>query len=330
MPKALYLLNNQAYNDIYGPKQRDAIANLVDIYASQQTKESVEKNRSILNQAEIILSGWGMVTMDEKFLAAAPNLKAVFYGAGSIKNIVTDAFWERNIIITSAYAANAVPVTEIALAHILFSLKRGWHFVFTAKKEKRWPQRDPVPGNYGSTVGLVSLGMVGRGLARRLQTYDHHVIAYDPFVSQTDADELDVEMCSLEAVFRRADVVSLHTPWLPETVGLVTGQHLASMKPNATFINTSRGAIVREQEMIEVLKQRPDLYAILDVTYPEPPEPGSPLFTLSNVILTPHIAGSRNAECQRQGELVVDQLRKYLNGQPLEWAISKEKARIMA
>jgi phosphoglycerate dehydrogenase-like enzyme len=82
--------------------------------------------------------------------------------------------------------------------------------------------------------------------------------------------------------------------------------------------------------MIEVLKQRPDLYAILDVTYPEPPEPGSPLFTLPNVILTPHIAGSRNAECQRQGELVVDQLRKYLNGQPLEWAISKEKARIMA
>jgi len=330
MRKALYLLNDQAYADIYGPEQRRTVAELVDIYAPQQTSRSVAENPAVLEQAEIIMSGWGMATMDEAFLAAAPNLKAVFYGAGSLKKIVTAPFWARDIIITSSYAANAVPVTEIALAHILFSLKRGWHFVFTAKKEQCWPERVPVPGNYGSTVGLISLGMVGRGMAKRLQTYEHHVIAYDPFVSQAEADQFGVELCSLAEVFRRADAVSVHTPWLPETEGLITGDHLASMKPNATFINTSRGAIIRQAEMIAVLQQRPDLYAILDVTHPEPPEPGSPLFTLPNVILTPHIAGSRNDECQRQGALAVDQLRKYLNGQPLEWAITQEQAKIMA
>jgi len=87
---------------------------------------------------------------------------------------------------------------------------------------------------------------------------------------------------------------------------------------------------VREQEMIDVLQQRPDLLAVLDVTYPEPPVAGSPLYTLPNVILTPHIAGSLDAECQRMGQLVVDELRRYLAGEPLQWAITRQQAALMA
>jgi len=125
-------------------------------------------------------------------------------------------------------------------------------------------------------------------------------------------------------------VVSLHTPWLPETVGMVTGAHLRSMKTDATFINTARGAIVREAEMIAALQERPDLTAVLDVTYPEPPEAGSPLYTLPNVILTPHIAGSMGRECQRMGRLMVDEFERYRAGEPLRWAISQEQAAVMA
>ena len=114
------------------------------------------------------------------------------------------------------------------------------------------------------------------------------------------------------------------------TVGLITGAHLATMKAGATFINTARGAIVREAEMIDVLQARPDLLAVLDVTYPEPPVGGSPLYSLPNVILTPHIAGSLDTECQRMGQIVVDELQRYLAGEPLQWAISQEQASIMA
>ena len=88
--------------------------------------------------------------------------------------------------------------------------------------------------------------------------------------------------------------------------------------------------MVRENEMIQVLIQRPDIYAVLDVTHPEPPEAGSPLYTLPNVILTPHIAGAMNTECQRMGQIVVNELKHYLNSEPLEWAISREKAAILA
>ena len=97
------------------------------------------------------------------------------------------------------------------------------------------------------------------------------------------------------------------------------------MKPYSTFINTSRGAVIRENEMIEVLRQRPDLWAVLDVTYPEPPPPDSPLYTLPNVLLTPHIAGSMGEECRRQGRYMIEELERYLAGQPLSWAVTKEK-----
>jgi phosphoglycerate dehydrogenase-like enzyme len=102
------------------------------------------------------------------------------------------------------------------------------------------------------------------------------------------------------------------------------------MKPYATFINTARGAVVREPEMIEVLRARPDLVAVLDVTYPEPPAPDSPLYDLPNVIYTPHIAGSMDHECYRMGQMMVDELRRYVNGQPLRHALSREQIARMA
>ena len=111
---------------------------------------------------------------------------------------------------------------------------------------------------------------------------------------------------------------------------MLRGSHLASMKRNATLINTSRGAVVREAEMVEVLGERPDLWAVLDVTHPEPPEPGSSLFELPNVVLTPHIAGSLGSECRRMGRLVVDELRRYVAGEPQEHEITRERAALLA
>jgi phosphoglycerate dehydrogenase-like enzyme len=330
MPKGIFLLRPDAYQKIYGPGELEEINQLVDIYAPLQTGESIQKNPSILAAAEAIFSGWGMPVMDEAFLAAALNLKVVFYGAGTIRYFVTEAFWQRQIIITSAYAANAIPTAEYTLSQILMSLKRGWQHVQRVKQEKRFPPRLPVAGAYGSTVGLVSLGQVGRRVAKLLQNFEVNVIAHDPYVTAEEAAGLNVELCALVDIFQRADVISLHTPWLPETAGMITGAHLASMKPNATFINTARGAVVREQEMIEILQQRPDLLAVLDVTHPEPPRPESPLYTLPNVVLSPHIAGSMDNECRRMGRMMVDELKRYLDGEPLQWRITQEQAVRMA
>jgi phosphoglycerate dehydrogenase-like enzyme len=172
--------------------------------------------------------------------------------------------------------------------------------------------------------------MAGSRVAELLRSFEVKVLAYDPFVAQEKARSLNVEMCPLEEVFLRSDVVTLHTPWLKETEGMITGRHFASMRSGATFINTARGAVVREQEMIQVLKERPDLFAVLDVTWPEPPESDSALYSLPNVILTPHIAGAMGPECRRLGRYMVEELQRYVAGRPLRWAITREQARLLA
>jgi phosphoglycerate dehydrogenase-like enzyme len=324
-PKGLFALDLTAYERIYGPPETEEIDRLVEIYAPVQTAAGLQKDPSILHDAEIIFSGWGAPQLTSGLLAAAPNLKVVLYGAGSVHYFVTDAFWERGILLSSAWGANAVPVSEYALAHIILGLKCAWQHMRQVRQDRRYSQL-PAPGLFGSTVGLVSLGMIGKMMVEKLRAFEVNVIAYDPYVP----DYPGVKMLPLDEVFSQADVVSVHTPWLKETEGLITGRHLASMRPYSTFINTARGAVVNEAEMIQVLQQRPDLTAVIDVTHPEPPHPDSALYTLPNVLLTPHIAGSVGPECRRQGQYMIAELKRYLNGEPLVYGLSKAMVKTMA
>ncbi len=126
----------------------------------------------------------------------------------------------------------------------------------------------------------------------------------------------------MRELFQQTDVVSLHAAEIPATRGMITSELLSMMKPNATFINTSRGSLVREDELASVLRHRPDLHAVLDVTEVEPLPADSPLHRLDNVMLTPHIAGSQGRECQRLGRHMVEELDRYLAGRPLKWQVS--------
>jgi phosphoglycerate dehydrogenase-like enzyme len=328
--KSLFILGSGNFEKIYGPGEQTAVRELTDVYSEPLTSADVQSDYTILKDCEIIFSGWGGPRIDETFLAAAPNVKAVFYGAGSIKGIVSDAFWNRDIIITSSWVANAVPVAEYTLSQIVFSLKKGWQHIRQIQENKRYSGKMDVPGAFGSTVAIISLGVIGRMVCEHLRHFDLDVIAYDPFVSPEDAESLGVRLCSLEACFQQGDVVSLHAPWLPETEKMIRRDHFASMKKDATFINTARGAIVDESGMIEVLQTRNDLMALLDVTYPEPPVAGSPLYDMPNVVLTPHIAGSMGKECRRMGQYAVAECRRYLAGEPLKWQITREKFARMA
>lgn len=328
--RGLFLLNPDAYDAIYGPHERAGIARLVEIVAPLQTAQSVRTDPAVLADVDVILSGWGMAVLDEALLAAAPCLKAVFYGAGSIRYFATDAMWERGIVVTTAAHANAAPVAEFTVATIVMSLKRVWHLSRSVRETRQFVARTDIPGMYGSTIGLIGLGMIGRMVAERLRTYDVQVLAHDPYFAADDAAALGIELCTLDDLFARCDVVSVHAPWLPQTEGMITGAHLAAMKQNATFINTARGALVREGEMIDVLQRRPDLCAMLDVTHPEPPTPDSPLYSLSNVVLTPHIAGSVGAECRRMGREMVEELARFVRGEPLRWSVTRARAALMA
>jgi len=192
---------------------------------------------------------------------------------------------------------------------------------------RAFPNHHSAAGCYHTTVGLISAGAIARQLMELLTTFDMRVIVYDPFLTEGEAKHLGVERVPLDQVFRDADVISLHTPHLVETEGLITGELLDTMKQGATFINTARGAVVREQELIQTARKRPDLHFVRDVTHPEPPAADSPLYTLPNIVLTPHIAGSVGAECRRMGRYMVEELSRFIANEPLRWAVTPALAR---
>ena len=283
---------------------------------------SVLSHGRTLADTEVIFGTWGMPVLDENFLNMAPKLQAVFYAAGTVKSFVTEDMWRRGVTLCSAWRANAVPVAEFALGAILLSLKNVWAYQRTLKATRDWYQKIPTAGGFHGTVGLVSLGAVGMRVAELLAGFELEVIAYDPVVDPSCIRGKSVKLVGLDELFERSDVVSVHTPWLKETEGLIGGDLIRGMKPFSTLINTSRGAILNEGQMIDALRERADLTAFLDVTHIEPPDPKSPLFELPNVLLTPHISGSLDAECQRMGNFMLGEYLRFLHKEPLQHQVT--------
>jgi phosphoglycerate dehydrogenase-like enzyme len=323
--KGLFILDAKAFDLVYGAEEQLAISRHVKMLAPPQTRQTIAQNADLLTSVEVIFTGWGPPVFDDAFFDSAPALKAIFFAGGQIH--LPDSMWKRGIVATTAQWANSIPVAEYTLATILFSLKHGWRLSRECREKRTFVDRNGAPGCYGSTVGIISLGAIARILLRLLAPFDLNILVADPFLAPGEAADLGVERASLEELFVRSDVVSLHAPVLPETIGMIRGEHLASMKPHGTFINTARGVIVRQAEMIDVAIRRPDLQFILDVTDPEePPRADSPLYDLPNVVLTPHIAGSAGPECRRMGRYMVEELERFVRGEPLKWAVKPRAA----
>ncbi len=331
MKNAVYFCNPNVWNDVYRGSVSEEVGRRVEIPATVLTRENWRQHPGLLREAEIIVSSWGGPIVDEEFLAAAPEFKLYLYGGGSIKGLMSDAAWERNVRITSAAEANAVSTAEFTLSQIIFSLKRGWEYIRLAKENSPvlWRNK-PVSGMYGSNVGIVALGQVGRKVCELLNSFDAEVLACSIDVSPEMEKELNVTFVSMEEIFKTCDVVSIHLPSNGETRGMIGKELLSLMKPKSTLINTSRGAVVNQPELIDFLEERPDVYACIDVTDPEPPDPDCPLLTLPNVILTPHLAGTMGRECPRLGRYMVHELDRYLAGRPLKGEVVRERADTLA
>ena len=184
--------------------------------------------------------------------------------------------------------------------------------------------------NYGSTVGIIGCGMIGSMVCKKPCRTRSQLLACDPFMSDEKAADLGVTRVSLEKLFSDSDIVTNHVANNQQTVGMLGGKLFSLMKQGAVFINTGRGAQLRENELIEVLVSRPDITALLDVTYPEPPVADSPLFSLPNVVLTPHIAGSLSGECVRMAEYMKDEYLRFAGGSPTLWSVTAKMLETMA
>ena len=315
---------------IYYTEKDFNIHKVFDPNATVYNRQYIVEHPEEFADTEYMFTSWGVVAMtEEEIRTCLPKLKAVFHGAGTVQHFARP-FLNCGVRVFSAWAANAIPVAEYTVAQIILANKGFYQTMRFRNKEDARVIARRYPGNYGAKIGIIGAGMIGKLVIKMLKNYVLDVLVFDPFLPDETAAQLGVEKVSLERLFAECQVVSNHLADNAETKGMLRGEHFAAMLPSATFLNTARGAQVVEDELIAVLKARPDLTAVLDVTEPEPPLEGSELYDLTNCILTPHVAGSSGDEVKRMGEYMRQQQRNVENGDPCQYEVTLEMLKTMA
>ena len=301
--------------------------------AKQYTKAEVLASPERFGDVKYIFSTWGMPHFTESEIRAIfPALECVFYSAGTVQAFARE-FLNCGVRVFSAWQANAVPVAEYVTSQIILANK-GFFSACPAMSGGDCKGAKALakgyPGNFDTPVGIIGTGAVGRLVCKMLKPYRLRVLASSIELTPQLASELGVEISDTDTIFRTCQVVSNHVANLPETVGMFKKAHFESMVPFGVFLNTGRGAQVVESDLCAVLKARSDLTAVLDVTYPEPPEENSPLYSLPNCLLTPHIAGSSGAEVRRMSEWMCEEFERYQKGLPCPFEVTAQMLEHMA
>ncbi len=320
--------DNNVY-DVFGTELMSQLSSTGTIYK----KENIINPYEDFTQVEYIFSTWGMPAFSEDEIKTnLPSLKAVFYGAGSVQGFAKE-FLNCGVRVFSAWQANAIPVTEYTLAQILLASKGYYQLTMEqscGKLSAAEAIKHKFPGNFGTAVGIIGVGMIGRGVIELLRQFDLDVYAYDAFLPQEEVEALGAKKVSLTELFANCLIVSNHLANNPATVGMLNYELFKQMMPYSTFINTGRGAQVVEDDLVKHLTERPDVTALLDVTYPEPPCEGHEFYKLKNCFLTPHIAGSMGNEVRRMGKYMHDAYIAILADEKCNCEVSLEMLKTMA
>ena len=241
----------------------------------------------------------GQDHIDARALERADRLQVIArYGVG-VDRVDLAAAQARGIIVTNTPGANADAVAELSIA-LMLALARQLPHANQRTRRGEWPRLSGV-SLAGSVVGLLGLGAIGRSVARRLRAFECVMQAHDPFVSSDQALQLGVQLVDLDDLVANADFLSLHMPATPDTVGLVDADFLARMKPGAFLINTARGELVDEAALWGAIRSGHLRGAALDAFSQEPPAADNPLFSLPQVIVTPHMGAHTAGAAKAMG-----------------------------
>ena len=333
-PRLLYAIPRNNYPRIIPPHVHERIQAVCDVIPAP-VPDNPDKAFLLAHarDAEIIVSSWGTPAIDAEILAAAPRLKLVAHAAGTVKVMMTDDAWHRGVRVTGAAAAIATGVAEFCLALIITASKRVFWFSQRVR-DGAWSRDEDLFGKafeiYRQRVGIIGASHVGRRLAELLRPMGCTIMIYDPFWSKERIEALGaVKADTLEEIFSGCRVVSLNAPTTKETERMIRGRHFAMLPDGAVFINTARGILVDQEEMVEELR-RGRFVACIDVTTPEPLPIDHPLRRLPNVILTPHEAGAMAENMMRMGELVAEEIECYAAGRNLTHEVTEDRLSTIA
>src|SRR2546428_3305273 len=278
-----------------------------------KTKLSKEELIREIGQYDgVIVRSATKVTAD--LIAAAERLKVIGRAGSGLDNVDTQAATRRGIVVMNTPGGNTVTTAEHTMAMIC-AMTRQIPQATASMKARKW-EKDRFMGVelYNKTLGIVGIGQIGGYLAKLAQGMSMNVIAYDPYLAEERATKMGVEMVELAELFRRADIISLHTPLTAETRSLINAAAIQQMKPGVMIVNCARGGIVNEADLFQALKSKRVTAAAFDVFEDEPVSPDHPLLTLENFICSPHI-GAATGEAQENvaigiAEQIVDYFTK--------------------
>jgi phosphoglycerate dehydrogenase-like enzyme len=276
-----------------------------------------------LEGADVLFLRWGLSPEStRRLLARVPNLRWIHTISAGVDHLLFPELRESDAILTNASGVFNVPIAETVMAYILAVVKRLPEF-WAHQREHRW-EKLPLRELRGLTVGIVGLGDIGTEVARLCRAFGMHVLGLRRRPAPSDLADEVLPPDRLQDLLARSDFVVIAAPLTAETRGMIGRAELAAMKPDAWLINISRGAIVDEEALVEALREGRIGGACLDVFAEEPLPPESPLWDMPNVIITPHNSWSSPHIEEREIALFLENLRRYVAGEPLLNVVDKQ------
>jgi D-3-phosphoglycerate dehydrogenase len=251
--------------------------------------------------------------VDAEAIGAAKQLKVIARAGVGLDNVDIKAATAAGVMVVNAPTSNIISAAELAIGHLL-SLARHIPDANASLKQDKW-ERNKFTGVelYDKTIGIVGLGRIGSLVAQRLSGFGARLIGYDPYISPAKAEQMGVSLASLDEVMEQSDFITIHIPKTAETTGLIGASQFAKAKKELRIVNCSRGGIIDEDALLEALKTNRIAGAGLDVFNHEPPK-GSPLLSLPNILVTPHLGASTEEAQEKAGISVAKSVRLALAG----------------
>lgn len=282
-----------------------------------------------LSRVRVVITSWGATPFDAPLLGALPALELVAHTGASIRPFVTDALWERGVVVTQAGAAMARAVAEVSLAFTLALLHRIPQMHDALRRTSGW--WEPTGAQHeilGAPIAVIGASRTGRSYLELIRALGAQPMLVDPTVTAAQAEALGAPLVSLEEALAQASITAVHAPTLPETHHLIGAAQLALMPDGAGLVNTARSWLVDEGALLTELESG-RLSAAIDVFDEEPLSPDSPFRSVPGVLLTPHRAAGTHEGRLRQGRIVADELVAFAGGQPLQHVVTREQLAVM-
>ncbi len=288
----------------------DILTKTGEIQVDIKTGLKPEELKAIIHEYHgIVIRSATKLTKD--IIEDAKNLKVIGRAGSGLDNVDKAAATAAGIVVMNTPGGNTITTAELTFG-MLLAMSRHIPQSFLSIKEGKW-EKSKFQGTevYGKTLGIIGMGNIGQVLYKRAKCFGMNVMGYDPLLSKDKALELEINLVSLGEIYASSDYISVHTPLVKETKGMINKETIAKMKDGVKLLNIARGGIINESDLYEALKSGKVSSCALDVFEVEPPE-GNPLLTLDNLIATPHLGASTEEAQVNVAVAICNQIVDYL------------------